>query len=141
MPFKYIEEIAMADVAFEATGGSLEELFTEAARAVAETMIDIKDVKPSKVQNVELENEKLDMLLFDWLQEQVILKDSDALFFSAFTVTIKKNKKYQLSGELRGEVLDPKRHTRRNDVKAVTMHQFAVEQRDDGWWCRVVLDI
>ena len=46
MPFKFIEDIAIADVAFEATGKNLDELFKSAAQAVIESMANPKTVKP-----------------------------------------------------------------------------------------------
>ncbi len=142
MAFKFLEEVALADVAFEATGKDLNELFQEAAMAVAETMINTSAVKPKIKHEVELENEKLDLLLFDWLQEQVMLKDSEGLFFSKFKVEItEKNKKFKLKGEMRGEPLDYSRHELRSDVKAVTMHLFEVKKKNKEWFCRVVLDI
>ena len=40
MPYKYLEEIGTADIAFEATGRDLPELFSDAADATMNVMID-----------------------------------------------------------------------------------------------------
>ncbi len=42
MPYKFLEDIATADAAFEALGSTPEELFTEAALATFEVMVDTK---------------------------------------------------------------------------------------------------
>ena len=40
-----------------------------------------------------------------------------------------------------GEPLDPARHSQRVDVKAVTLHHFALSQTPRGWEAHVILDI
>ena len=40
MPYDYLEEIGTADIAFEATGRDLSELFSDAADATTNVMID-----------------------------------------------------------------------------------------------------
>ena len=43
MPYHYLEEIGTADIAFEATGRDLVELFRDAADATVNVMIDNLD--------------------------------------------------------------------------------------------------
>ena len=70
MPYHYLEEIGTADIAFEATGRDLPELFRAAADATVNVMIDnIDAIHPVETRQIELSNDKLDMLLFDFLQE------------------------------------------------------------------------
>jgi len=91
MPYRFLEDIATGDAAFEAEGRTLEELFREAAVATFEVMVDTKGVEPRITREVELKNEAVDGLLFDWLSELVYLKDAEAVLFSKFNVNIKKN--------------------------------------------------
>jgi SHS2 domain-containing protein len=80
MPYEYLEEIGTADIAFEATGRDLAELFSDAADATTNVMIDnIEAIQPRETRQIELSNEKLDMLLFDLLQELIFLKDAERL--------------------------------------------------------------
>src|SRR4029077_19741632 len=80
MPYEYLEEIGTADIAFEATGRDLAELFRDAADATTNVMIDnIEAIQPRKTRQIELTNDKLDMLLFDLLQELIFLKDAERL--------------------------------------------------------------
>jgi SHS2 domain-containing protein len=90
--FKFLEEIATADVAFEAYGSSESELFENAALAVEETMVDTAQIGQKVKKKIAVESEELDKLLFDFLSELVYFKDADFLLFSKFSVTIKKNK-------------------------------------------------
>ena len=80
MPYEYLEEIGTADIAFEATGRDLPELFSDAADATTNVMIDnIEAIQPRETRQIELSNDKLDMLLFDLLQELIFLKDAERL--------------------------------------------------------------
>ncbi len=47
----------------------------------------------------------------------------------------------KLVAELSGEPFDQRRHRLRQEVKAVTYHQLAVEPVLGGWRARVVFDI
>src|SRR3954454_4266843 len=80
MPYEYLEEFGTADIAFEAKGRDLAELFRDAADATTNVMIDnIEAIQPRETRQIELSNEKLDMLLFDLLQELIFLKDARRL--------------------------------------------------------------
>ncbi|MCZ7359034.1 MAG: archease [Candidatus Methanoperedens sp.] len=91
MPYRFLEDIANGDAAFEAEARTLEELFREAAVATFEVMVDTMGVEAKITREVELKNEAVDGLLFDWLSELVYLKDAEAVLFSKFNVNIKKN--------------------------------------------------
>ena len=80
MPYKFLEEIATADITFEVTGRDLPELFSDAADATMNVMIDNLDaIEPRETRHIELSNEKIDMLLFDFLQELIYFKDAERL--------------------------------------------------------------
>ena len=143
MPFHYLEEIGTADIAFEATGRDLPELFTAAADATMNVMIDnLEAIEPRETRRLELKNDAIDMLLFDFLQELIYFKDADRLLLRIREVQIdEKDDAYSLNAIAAGESLDPARHRQRADVKAVTLHDFRVEKSDDGWKANVLLDI
>lgn len=143
MPFKFLEDEAPADVAFQAWGGGLEEVFTAAADATLNTMIgQLDSVRPKVERAAALENSELDLLLFDLLQEIIYYKDSDQLLLRVvkceFELAPGANK---LFAKLKGEKLDPKRHEQRADVKAVTLHQFWLRSDESGWRAHVILDV
>jgi protein archease len=143
MPYQYLEEIGTADIAFEATGRDLAELFSEAADATTNVMIDnIEAIQPRETRQVELSNDQLDILLFDLLQELIFLKDTERLLLRMREVQIsKRDENYFIKATAEGEPLDAERHHQRADVKAVTLHNFSVERTEGGWKARVLLDI
>ncbi len=143
MPYHYLEEIGTADIAFEATGRDLPELFTAAADATINVMIDNLDaIESREARKIELSNDNVEMLLFDFLQELIYFKDASRLLLRARETHIdQKGETYFLKAKVAGERLDDTRHQQRADVKAVTLHGFSVEKQDSGWKARVLLDI
>lgn len=143
MPYEFLEDVATADIAFHAWGADLEELFKAASDATMNTMIDnLDEIALSETRSFQLENDELDLLLFDFLQEFVYYKDSELLLLRAQQVEIKKIESgYSLKAITQGEKLDRDRHHQRVDVKAVTLHQFQLEKTDTGWTVQVILDI
>jgi SHS2 domain-containing protein len=143
MPYKYLEDIGTADIAFEATGRDLPELFTSAANATMNVMIENLDtIEPRKTRRIELKNNEIDMLLFDFLQELIYFKDAERLLLRVREMLIgEKDDAYFLKATTAGEALDAGRHEQRADVKAVTLHDFRVEKTESGWKVRVLLDI
>jgi len=143
MPYTYLEEIGTADIAFEATGRDLPELFSAAADATTNVMIDnIEAIQPREKRGIELSSDQLDMLLFDFLQELIFLKDAERLLLRMRDVRIdERDENYFLKATAEGEPLNAERHHQRADVKAVTLHGFSVEQTEDGWKASVLLDI
>jgi SHS2 domain-containing protein len=141
MPYMFLDDIATADAAFEAEGRTMEELFRYAATATFEVMVDTGSVNPIMTWRIELKNETVDGLLFDWLSELVYLKDAEGVFFCKFDLSIEKNDAYELKAGVAGETIDREKHILRSDVKAVTYHLFEVGKVGEKWYARVVLDI
>jgi len=141
MTFKYLDNIATADAAFEVEAPDLSQLFQEAAEATFAIMADLSAIKPASHKAVKLSADKIDQLLFDWLSELVYLKDKDKIIFSQFEVDIKKNKEYKLIAKVWGEPIDLTKQDLKADVKAITYYQFKVEQRGAGWYAMIVVDI
>ena len=143
MPYHYLEDVETADIAFEATGSDLAELFSNAADATTNVMIEnIEAIQARETRQIELSNDKLDMLLFDLLQELIFLKDAERLLLRMREVQIaEEHENYFLKATAEGEPLDTERHHQRADVKAVTLHDFSVQRTKKGWKTRVLLDI
>ena len=143
MPYHYLEDVGTADIAFEATGRDLPELFIAAADATMNVMIDNLDaIESRETRQIELPSDKIDMLLFDFLQELIYFKDARRLLLRVCQMQIdQKDEGYLLKAKVAGEQLDDTRHQQRADVKAVTLHGFSVEKHGDNWKARVLLDI
>lgn len=141
MPFHYLEHTA--DIAFEAEGSNLEELFSAAADATLNAMIDPLDsIRETTVKDLALQTSDLELLLFEFLQEIVYFKDADGLLLRPkdLKIDVVENL-YRLTGRLVGERLDPSRHEQGVDVKAVTLHRFSLYEKETGWICHVILDV
>src|SRR3989344_5330506 len=95
--YRFLEDIAIADIAYEAYGKDLNELFENAALAIFELSADLKTVEAEQKFEFKLENEKLDNLLYDFLSEILFLKDSKYVVFRKANVTINEiDKKFML---------------------------------------------
>jgi SHS2 domain-containing protein len=142
MPYHYLENIGTADIAFEVTARDLPELFSDAADATMNVMIDnLEAIEARETRQIQLSNDQLDMLLFDFLQELIYFKDAQRLLLRVREAQInEKEGAYYLKATTAGEPLDAERHQQRADVKAVTLHNFSVEM-DNGWKAKVLLDI
>ena len=143
MPYHYLEDITLADMAFQAEGKTLDELFISAALATTNVMVrNLKKVKAKVERYVAIETEDVEQLLYKFLQDIIYYKDSQMLLFGRYDVNIESfDAKYKLKAKLYGERISMKKHNLIVDVKAVTMHKFEVKQTPIGWKAVVVLDI
>jgi len=142
--FTFLDNVALADAAFDAQADTPSELLTAAAQAVVETMVDPRSVEPMWSKTIELQAPDLASLLFDWLAEIVYLKDAQGVVFREAKAVVTEDRPHggwKVRGMVTGEPIDPERHELRADVKAVTKHLFQVNQTDEKWLARVVLDI
>lgn len=140
MPFRFLPDVALADVAFEVTSTSIAGLFEDAAAALTEVMVNRRTLAKRKTSTLRLEAEDLDRLLYDFLTELIVRKDVELLLVKDVKVRVERSGR-KLEAKLAGEKINRKKHGLRNDVKAVTMHLFGVSREGKGWKATVVLDI
>lgn len=140
MTFRYLPDVALADIAFEADADSPGPLFESCALAVTDIMVDPGTLKEKVTREFTLAADDLDRLLYDFLTELIFLKDVDSLLFRRFEVDVAPDGR-SLRANAWGEGIDRERHRLRNDVKAVTMHLFGIRQEGKTMKATVVLDI
>jgi SHS2 domain-containing protein len=140
VPFRFLPDVALADVAFEVTSTSVSGLFEGAAAALTEVMVDRRTLARRRTVTLHLDAEDLDRLLYDFLTELIVRKDVDLLLVKQAKVRLDRSGR-KLEAKLVGEKIDRKKHGLRNDVKAVTMHMFGISREGKGWKATVVLDI
>lgn len=138
MKFKYLPNVAIADIAFEAYGKTLNEVFENSAYAFFDMTCNPKTIKDKvkKVIKVKSENEK--DLLYNFLSELIFLKDSKQLIFNKVKIQIKEGR---LKAFLYGDKIDYKKQELRNDIKAITLHMFNLERIKNNYKSTVVVDI
>lgn len=139
--YKFLEDVAIADIAYEAYGKDLNEVFENSALAIFELSADVKTIEPKQEIVFELEHENLDNLLYDFLSEILYLKDSKYMVFRKVEVEIKEGKKNKLKAILKGDTINPEKQHLENDIKAVTMHMFELKKEKNNWKATVVVDI
>ena len=140
--FRFLDDIALADIAFEAIGDSVEEVFRGATQALLETLADPITVGKVWEHDVHKTEERLDELLIDWLSEIVYWKDAAGVVFHEACLTVSREQdRWTLHAKLVGAPVDPQTQVLRNDVKGVTKHLYELEQSGTQWKSRVVLDV
>lgn len=143
MPYQYLEDIATSDAAFEAWGGTLEDMFVAAADATMNVMVENLDgIADKERRMIRVEAEAIDLLLFQLLQELIFFKDAERLLLRVSRTDIQgETGHFTCAAETYGEEINLDRHELIVDVKAVTLHRFRVEQTPRGWETTVILDI
>lgn len=137
MPFNLFG--TTADVGVESAGKDLKEAFGEQAAGMFSIMTDLEAVEPKLAFDVEATGNDLESLLVAWLNELLFIYDTKKVFLGDFEITAFEEDR--LKAEVRGEEIDPSRHTLKTEVKAVTYHMLEVRQADGGYVTRVVYDI
>ena len=142
MPYRQTDDGPSSDATIEAWGTDLAELLTSAWRAALEVMIDDADKLPAATEiEVNISAADPEALLFDLLDELIFNKDARGLLLLLQRPQIQAEKDgYHLRAIARGEQIDRLHVGLGIDVKAVTFHQFTVQQSSEGWFARVVLD-
>jgi len=141
--FRFLDDVATADLAFDASGDSLQELFQGATCAVIEALADPTTVGSTWRQTIERSDENPAELLFDWLSDLVYWKDAAGVVFNQSELTLIRQDHggWKLTGLLFGEPVNGSAQTLRADVKGVTKHLYRLEQSGGQWIVRVVLDV
>jgi SHS2 domain-containing protein len=143
MPYHFLEHVATADVAFEAWGDTIEDVFVSAAAATMNVMVqELAAIELRERRGIRLQTEAVDMLLFELLQELIYYKDAERLLLRVPEVRVRRDPAgFTLEADAYGEPIDAQKHELIVDVKAVTLHRFQVEQTASGWRAFVILDI
>jgi SHS2 domain-containing protein len=140
--FRFLEEIALADIAFEAEGESVEEVFRGATQAILESMANPSTVSGVWERAIEQSGADLSVLLFDWLSEVVYWKDAEGVVFREAPLTLtREGGVWLLHARLIGAPVDHQAQELHADVKGVTKHLYELKQTGDRWKVRVVLDV
>ena len=141
MSYKFVDNVAYADVAFEASGRNLEELFKSAAEATTKTMIENpQKIDEKEERTIEIETDDVETLLYKFLDEIIFYKDADVLIFRSFKIKINSEGTH-LSATFKGEEININKHNMVVDVKAVSYHMFKVEKVKNTWKAFVILDV
>ena len=119
-----------ADIGIRVQGGTLEELFRNAALALFDLIADRAAVRPKETVRIEAEGIDRETLLVAWLGE--LLYKFNVQGFAFHDCAIDRLEEKRVIGTARGEPLDPERHAPEEEIKSVTYHQLYVKQLPSG---------
>ncbi len=130
-----------AEAKFVAYGGTLEEAFCNAALAMENIILDTKRVKAKIKKKITIESKHLKALLYDFLQEFLVLFDSErfALHKVEKLHIQQKGSDYVLEATVSGD--DAQHYEMHSGVKSVTYNEMEIVQEKGVWKVVVVLDV
>lgn len=128
-----------ADIGLKVWGSTAAEVFEEAGRGLFSLVCDPLHVGELETVDLELEAEATDLLLAAWLNELLYIFEVRRLVLTEFEVLELQDRRVR--ARVAGEPLDTGRHVMCGGVKAATLHELRLEQRDDGWEGFVLLDV
>lgn len=139
MVYNFLEHTA--DVKFVAEADTLENTFIDSAMALQEAICGKITILEQETKNLEVQGTNLENLLYKFLEEFIVLLDSeDFLFSNISSLTIDKET-FKLTATITGDKGDHYKFT--NDVKAITYSEMFVKFNEEKnvWQTQVVLDV
>ncbi|MCE2393007.1 archease [Candidatus Poribacteria bacterium] len=138
--YEYLEHTG--DIGIRAYGGTLEELFINAAQGLLESIADLSTVGTTKQTQIEVFAESLEELMVAWLDELNFRHEVEEIFFRQVEIRQISEAPYRLVAVAYGEPVDFAKHVVYTEIKSITYHQLIVEQLpDDRWMAQVIFDL
>jgi SHS2 domain-containing protein len=131
-----------ADVKFRAYGKTMEEAFTNAVFAMFNVMVETDGVEEKIKKTIKAEGDDLPALLQNFLEQFIILLDTDNFFLSKVG-SIEIREKYGVHSLNATVIGDEAKNyeTIGPQVKACTYNSMLVEKEGNKWIVQVVVDI
>jgi SHS2 domain-containing protein len=133
--FELIEHTA--DMGLVAYGHDLAEAFANAAYGLFSIMADLGRVQERESRQVELKEEDMEALLFEWLNYLLYVFDVEGLLLKRFDM--ERFNDHSLKATCHGEKYDPSRHQLKTGVKSATYHMMKVDGEKNQ--VRVIFDV
>ena len=119
------------DAVIEVTADNLKNAFEIAGISVIETILDISKVTENDKKIIQVKGKDLKYLLYNWLEEEIILNITDGFAGKRIMVNISKDEEYKIDAEIFGETIDLKKHEFKVEIKSPTFHEMKIEQKDN----------
>lgn len=130
-----------ADVGVRGKGRTIEEAFSEAAKAMFSIECNLKKVKPIKKIKISCSAQNIEELFVEWLNTLLAQASLLDMLFSEFEVEIKKrNSEFVLEGFAIGEKIK-KEHELGIEVKAATYSELKVFEEKGEWIAQCIVDV
>lgn len=138
MAYRYLDH--MTDAFIEVIGDTIDEAFEKAGISVVDTIVDISLVEGKESRIIEISADDLKSLLYNWLEEIIILTITDGFVGKTFDVTITRNSRYHLLANIMGEEINFARHHFKMEIKAPTYHLMEIKE-EKPILMRFILDL
>lgn len=144
MKYEFLEHTA--DVKFRAYGKNLEEVFKNSALALKET-ISCDNIIPKKQDKFSVIGDSLEDLLYNFLEEFLILFDEKGIIISEIKrIKIRKKKKgYSLKFSFLFDDCEEGNYEISNHIKAITFNDFFIKKennkKEESWVAQIVVDV
>lgn len=119
-----------ADVVLHSWGPTLGIAFQRAGLAMFNYMTDIELIQPKQVRTVAAHGSDLKSLLYSFLTELLNLYGEDYFMASEIHIESLDKNAFRIVAEARGEKFDSTRHSMGTEVKAITMHDMGIWQKN-----------
>jgi SHS2 domain-containing protein len=139
--FEFLEHTADAYVA--AYGRTLEGAFENAALATFEVMTDTSKVAQTLEDDVEIEAQDEQALLYSWLEQLLIDFETKGNLYSGFKISkIEETPNgFRLRAKIYGEPYDSEKHPTKVGIKAATYHRMEINKQPNRVSVKFILDI
>ncbi|MBM2852337.1 MAG: hypothetical protein HW420_884 [Candidatus Nitrosotenuis sp.] len=138
LSYRYLEHATDAIIEVEAS--TLEEAFVLAGKSVVDTILDSKLVEEKKEKTLVVTGKDLSYLLYNWLEEMIILTITDGFAAKKINLQIEKNASYKITAILTGEDISFEKHHFKVEIKSPTFHLMEIKQ-ENGVMMRFLLDL
>ena len=128
MSYKTLEHAT--DAIIEVTADNLKEAFEIAGISVIDTILDSSKVEENSSKKLTVKGKDLKYLLYNWLEEMIILTITDGFAGKKIVLDITKNDEYQINAEVFGEVIDLRKHDFKVEIKSPTFHEMEIEENE-----------
>ena len=135
MTFRELEHTA--DVRIRVEAGTLEELFSEAARALMTIMYGEAEEGGLQVQ-IEASAVDSEALMHAFLSEVLYISEVRDFVVSGARVTIDGN---NLKGTLYGEPFSPEKHLSGMEVKGISLSGLSITHNHESYILEVIFDV
>ena len=128
------------DAIIEVTADNSKEAFQIAGISVIETILDSTKVDEIDSRKLVVKGKDLKYLLYNWLEEIIILTITDGFAGKRIEIDILRNENYEIHAEVFGETINLKKHEFKVEIKSPTFHEMEIKE-DDKIVMKYLLDL
>ena len=134
-PYRYLDHTA--DLGIEVFGKTFEELLINIGKAIFETQIKGTLREQTSVA-FQLDAESQEDLFIDWCRELLYTFSVKQFIPVRYNIELQQ---LSLRAELHGDILDPRHHTVKIEIKNPTYHDFQIKKMPELLSATIIFDV